>query len=112
MATGKDTIKDFEELVPAISNDTFKPFRIEAIKAVRSLELLTLKDSMIFIAEIFSFKSSDYDDPDIVFEGWRKFWRWQDENQVSLEMVQGPHAVTMLKAIAAKHGRLNVSTGQ
>ncbi len=79
--------------------------RIPAIKAIRTLTNFSLRETLIFIADQFGFHASSGDG----LGGWRAFIQWQDENQVNLESVQGPHAITILKAIAAKHGRSNVS---
>lgn len=73
--------------------------RIDAVKAIRAQLGLGLTDACRLMAETFGFElPSD-------------LWKWQTKHQVDFEMVQGPHALTILKMIAARHGR-NVSTGR
>lgn len=82
------------------------PDVIPAVKAIRHVTGLELAETLTFMANIFGFEG------DYTRTGWIVFTEWSQANRVSLTSVQGPHAVTILKAIAAKHGRLNVSTGQ
>lgn len=101
---------DYSRLVGATLVGAPDLKRVSAARAIRSARGGTLRETLIFIAGTFGFKPSDapyFDNLD----GWRAFLIWQDKYQVSLAMVQGPHAITVLKAIAAKHNR-NVSTGQ
>ena len=93
------TLEEAFEYAPI---ETFKLSRVPAIKALRTISPnLNLRETLIVIANTFGFFSSNVDD----LSGWREFMKWQDEHKVSFESVQGPHAFTILKAIAAKHGR-------
>lgn len=98
---GKDFVK---------ANGLLSTHRLQAVQAIRALTGSTLGDALVFVAEMFGFESKDnLCDPQSRFGGWREFGKWLVENKISLESVQGPHALTLLKMLAAKHGRTNVS---
>lgn len=81
--------------------DTFRAHRIPAIKAIRAVTNLSLRETLIVVANTFGFYADNVDD----MTGWREFLQWSDAHRVSLELVQGPHALTLLKMVAIKHGR-------
>lgn len=89
----------------------YAPHFIQAVRAIRDIHHEGLRDTLIFMAVTFGF-DDDVSNPekDGTLVGWRKLRHWCDENKVGFQSVRGPHAITILKAIAAKHGRLNVST--
>lgn len=70
---------------------------LAAIKALRTINKLNLSDELDFMASIFN------------FEEWNEWREWLKINKVDFTMVKGPHAITILKAIAAKHGRENLT---
>lgn len=77
-------------------------YRVRAVKAIRDVcPGLNLRETLIVIANTFGFYADYVDD----LSGWYTFRQWQNENRVSLEMVQGSHAMTILKMIAIKYGR-------
>jgi hypothetical protein len=81
--------------------EAHRPYRLSAIKAIRAQSNLSLREALIVLANTFGFYADNVDD----LTGWREFLKWSDENKVNLEMVQGPHAMTLLKMLAIKHGR-------
>jgi hypothetical protein len=67
--------------------------RIEAVKELRTQLHLGLSEACTLMANTFGFEQA------------HKLWDWQNKHQVDFEMVKGPHALTILKMIAIKHGR-------
>lgn len=76
---------------------------IPAVKAIRAMDdrnRLGLKETLDLMANEFG------------FETWGDWQVWLRENRVNFTSVRGPYALVILKAIAAKHDRRNVSTGR
>lgn len=69
---------------------------ISAVKAYRVIHPGTLIDTLNLMANEFGFQS------------WAHWQDWLRDNQLDFSMVTGPHAITILKAIAIKHGRSRV----
>lgn len=72
---------------------------IHAVKAIRVVEKTGLRDTLDLMANVFGFDS------------WPEWQPWLKEHQPDFSMIQGHHAMTLLKMLAIKHGR-NVSTKQ
>lgn len=77
------------------------PFGTRALFAVRAIQIATGKDlcgTLKFIADCFGFETEMENS-----QHWNELITWLRANKINLEAVQGPHAVTILKALAARH---------
>lgn len=76
---------------------------IPMLKELRMATGMTLHDACVLVASTFGFPQRDGG------TGIQDFMRWSDSNNMDYSGVKGPHAVTLLKMLAIKHGRTSVS---
>lgn len=76
---------------------------VYTVRAVRALNNSGLMDTLDLIAGIFGFSDANEDN-------WQDFKRWCYDEGIDLTLAQGPHVITILKIMAAKRGRTDVST--
>lgn len=82
---------------------------IPSVRAVRQVNGMGLKEALRFIANELGF-DGEIDSPGVSpLSAWYKCRIWLEKEKISLEGIQGPHALTLLKMLAIKHGRTSVS---
>lgn len=70
-------------------------------KNIRDQQELGLRETLDFISNSFGIE---------IDQTWRSLRIFLTVNQINLDQIRGPHAMTLMKAIKAKY--TNVSTGQ
>jgi len=81
---------------------------IYALRHIRANgQTASLHDALLLVAQTFGFPDEPWGDG---LDSWRRCKEDLISKRISLTQARGPHTLTILKAIAAKHGYKNVST--